>query len=176
MALAIGAIIALLAIMVAAYPFWRRKAANEAGNGLQPDDGSELPAEHFDGPDQLDTIYEAIRTLHLEREIGNIPDGLYREQMNLYRREAALLLRDYERKHTGILDRDLDWALEEVVRWPGRHSMPRPVRNARLPAAPARLQRRQQIVPNAMSQMAVPLMPSLTMLVQPNRPRGMVVD
>lgn len=116
MALAIGAIIALLAIMVAAYPFRRRKAANEAGNGLQPDDGSELIAEHFDGPDQLDTIYESIRTLHLEREIGNIPDGLYREQMNLYRREAALLLRDYERKHTGNLDRDLDWALEEEVK------------------------------------------------------------
>lgn len=116
MALAIGAIIALLAIMVAAYPFRRRKAASDSGHGLQPDDGSELLAEHFDGPDQLDTIYEAIRTLHLEREIGNIPDGLYREQMNLYRREAALLLRDYERKNTGNLDRDLDWALEEEVK------------------------------------------------------------
>lgn len=112
MALAIGAILALLAILVAAYPFWRRKAANDSGEELNADAGPESPTEPIHGPDQLDTIYEAIRTLQLEREIGNIPEGLYREQMNLYRRQAAFLLRDYDREQAG----NTDWALEEEIK------------------------------------------------------------
>ena len=98
--------------MVAAYPFWRRNAASGPERGLNAETGPEPSAEPVLGPERLDTIYEAIRTLQLEREIGNIPEGLYREQMGLYRREAALLLRDYEREQAG----NPDWALEEEVK------------------------------------------------------------
>ena len=43
--------------------------------------------------DELAEIYRAINTLRLERQLGNIPEGLYREQLNGYRLRAAQVLR-----------------------------------------------------------------------------------
>ena len=118
MALAIGAILALLAVMVAAYPFWRRYNSGDSVDEENSGAATESSAGPNTGLETLDPIYEAIRTLQLEREIGNIPEGLYREQMNLYRRQAALLLRHHEREQAKSPDGavGLDWALEEEVK------------------------------------------------------------
>ena len=112
MALTIGAILALLGIAVAAFPFIRHRffvqpAADEPATA---DGEVEEPAAKT--PDELDAIYQAIRTLQLERELGNIPEGLYREQLNGYRIEAARLLRDLEQQSANADD----WALEEEIR------------------------------------------------------------
>ncbi len=105
MALIIGAILALLSIAVAVYPFVShrffaaRRPPPAAGQGS-------LAA-------RLDAVYDAINTLQLERELGNLPEGLYREQLDAYRFQAALLLREMDRSSA---ERGEDWALEEEIR------------------------------------------------------------
>ena len=94
MAITLGAILALLSVAVAVYPFLQRRffgpSANETPEASGEAGGGETP-EPSDG---LASIYDAIRTLQLERELGNIPEGLYREQLNGYRMQAALVLRE----------------------------------------------------------------------------------
>ena len=96
MALIIGTILALFSLGVAVYPFLRRRR-DKAGDGSAQADRDGLPAtaggDAAAGPDSIDSVYDAIRTLQLERELGNIPEGLYREQLDDYRRQAALALR-----------------------------------------------------------------------------------
>ena len=112
MALTIGAILALLGIAVAAFPFIRHRffVQPETDEPATADEEIDEPAAPT--PDELDAIYQAIRTLQLERELGNIPEGLYREQLNGYRIEAARLLRDLEQQSANADD----WALEEEIR------------------------------------------------------------
>ena len=102
MALVIGAVLALLSVAVAVYPFVRRrlgwdKAADTAGDaaGALAEDGTPGIAAGADTA-SLEDIYAAIRTLQLERELGSIPEGLYREQLKDYRIQAALALRRQE--------------------------------------------------------------------------------
>ena len=119
MALIIGTILALLSLGVAVYPFARRrlgldKAARAAAGGT---DGAET--ETAAGPDtaSLADIYAAIRTLQLERELGRIPEELYQEQLNDYRRQAALALRRQEQESAAApAGRDADAALEAEIR------------------------------------------------------------
>ena len=119
MALIIGTILALLSLGVAVYPFARRrlgmdKADRAAAGGT---DGAETEF----GPDtaSLTDIYAAIRTLQLERELGRIPEGLYQEQLNDYRRQAALALRRQEQEQQAAAapaGRDADAGLESEIR------------------------------------------------------------
>ena len=112
MALVIGGILALLGIAVAAYPFVRRRFFGEPA-GPDSDGADSVPdAEASLAEDELAEIYRAIGTLRLERELGNIPEGLYREQLNGYRLRAAQALRDRE----PAPDDDEDWALEEEIK------------------------------------------------------------
>ena len=110
MALTIGVILALLAIAVAAFPFVRHRFLGHPGANRQPppDEGNAGPAGP--APEELEAIYQAIGTLQLERELGNIPEGLYREQLNNYRLAAARLLRELDQGDGG------DWVLEEEIR------------------------------------------------------------
>lgn len=112
MALVIGGILALLGIAVAIYPFVRHRFFGEATgpDSEAPEDVSVPDAVLAE--DELEEIYRAIGTLRLERELGNIPEGLYREQLNGYRLRAAQVLRDREPAPGD----DEDWALEEEVR------------------------------------------------------------
>ncbi len=112
MALVIGGILALLGIAVAMYPFVRRRlfgdlAPGDVGGGEAESEVGAILAE-----DELEEIYRAIGTLRLERELGNIPEGLYREQLNGYRLRAAQALRNRE----PAPGEDENWALEEEVR------------------------------------------------------------
>ena len=117
MALTLGTILALLSIAVAVYPFVRRRFG-VAGEGNGPAAGEVAApdtATDVAGP-ELGAIYDAINTLRLERDLGNIPEGLYREQLNGYRWQAALVLRAYVQAQTQAQAVDSDWALEEEIR------------------------------------------------------------
>ena len=122
MALIIGTILALLSLGVAVYPFARRrlglaKAARAAAAGGT--ESAETETESESGPDtaSLADIYAAIRTLQLERELGRIPEGLYQEQLNDYRLQAALALRRQEQESAAAAPagRDADAALESEI-------------------------------------------------------------
>ena len=128
MALIIGTILALFSLGVAVYPFLRRRRDGRDGAGSAQDDRDGLPAtaagEVAAGPDSIDSVYDAIRTLQLERELGNIPEGLYREQLDDYRRQAALALRQQAMAQVQAPaealdtepDAEEDAALEEEIR------------------------------------------------------------
>ena len=120
MALTMGAILALLGIAVAVYPFLRRRFFSQLTDVDDRQDEDSPPAEEPPLLDLLQSIYEAIRTLQLERELGNVPEGLYREQLNAYRVQAAMVLRAYTKEHEQSLGGgpalEHDWALEEEIR------------------------------------------------------------
>ena len=81
----VGAALALFSALVLAYPFLTARS----GGGRQ-DLALEFPAP----PPELASVYQAIRDLQWERQAGDLPDDLYQQQLNTYRRQAALLLRD----------------------------------------------------------------------------------
>lgn len=112
MALTIGALLALLGIAVAAYPFLRRRFLPELPSTSARMDLDDPPEEEPSTSDTLQSIYDSIRTLQLERELGNIPGGLYREQLNAFRIQAATILREREQ----AVGEDRDWSLEEEIR------------------------------------------------------------
>ena len=132
MALILGAILALLSVAVAVFPFVQRRrfglggetgAPRETRETLGQGDQGGLPETEADTPG-LESIYDAIGTLQLERELGNIPEGLYREQLNGYRFQAAVALREQARSQDLTSGQpsdagqslDADWALEEEIR------------------------------------------------------------
>ena len=102
MAIFIGAVLAVLSIAVIVYPFLKSHAS---GRQRVP-----LAGTDSDTPD-LDAIYEAIRTLQLEHQLGNIPQGLYREQLDSYRIQAALALKQQMESQA----QDEDWSLEQEI-------------------------------------------------------------
>ena len=112
MALVIGGILALLGIAVAIYPFVRHLFFVEPADADSEDVDTGAGADAALAEDELAEIYDAIGTLRLERELGNIPEGLYREQLNGYRIRAAQALRNRE----SVPGNDEDWALEEEIR------------------------------------------------------------
>ena len=105
MAVVVCLALALLSIGVVVYPFWRRRAAPATAppEALSPD----LVQSEAD----LNAVYDAIRTLQLEHQLGNIPLGLYREQLQDYRLQAAAILRD----QAETAARDDEWLLEQDV-------------------------------------------------------------
>jgi len=112
MALVIGGILSLLAIAVALYPFVRHRFTVVSDAPVAEDDGSPTGVDAALSEDELAEIYRAIHTLRLERELGNIPAGLYREQLNGYRLRAAQVLRERELNQAeGEV-----WALEEEIK------------------------------------------------------------
>ena len=90
MQLGLAIAVALLIVAVVAWPLvTRRRAGSPAGDA--PDAG---PPPDTAG---LNEVYDAIRTLQTEHSLGRIGDADYREQLDEYRRQAALILRDMER-------------------------------------------------------------------------------
>jgi hypothetical protein len=102
MAIFIGAALALLSIAVIVYPFVKSRAADRARASRA---GADFETRN------LDTIYEAIRTLQLEYQLGNVPQGLYQEQLDSYRTQAALALKQQMEAQTS----DEDWSLEQEM-------------------------------------------------------------
>ena len=98
MGLVVGAALALFSVAIVAFPFLRSRFSTW-GEGP-------VVAAGPDAPD-LESIYEAIRILRLEHELGQVPEQLSREQLQGYRLQAATALRDR--------DADPDWVLEQEV-------------------------------------------------------------
>ena len=100
MAIFIGAVLAVLSIAVIVYPFVKSRAFS----------GQSRPGENI-GPEvaDLESIYAAIHTLQLEHQLGNIPQGLYREQLDSYRVQAALALKQQ------METQDEEWSLEQEI-------------------------------------------------------------
>ena len=84
MAIIIGAVLCLFSIAVLLYPFFKAPRAELAPGTLE---GSDEP------PQELEAVYQAIRTLQLEHQLGRVPDSSYRDQLDSYRIEAAEILR-----------------------------------------------------------------------------------
>ena len=84
MAIIIGAVLSLLSIAVLLYPFFKAPRTGLRDGALEGGDES---------PQELESVYQAIRTLQLEHELGRVPDGSYVEQLGAYRLEAAEILR-----------------------------------------------------------------------------------
>ena len=103
MALIIGAVLAVLSVIVVVYPFLQRKgqaSGDKVAGG--PDPVPDLMTEELDG------LLEAMRTLQLEHQLDKIPDGIYQGQMRTYRLRAAAALRRQVETRTGDPGRDLE--------------------------------------------------------------------
>ncbi len=107
MAVLIGALLAILVIGVVLYPFIKtrfRPSPRPSATPLPPvGEGLRVRVTR-------EAIYEEIRTLQLEYELGSIEESEYRQQLRSYRLQAASALRDQER-----LEQELDRLLEEEI-------------------------------------------------------------
>ena len=94
MAIIIGTVLCLLSIAVLLYPFFKAPRAGLVA-GILENAGLENAGRENDGesPQKLESVYQAIRTLQLEHELGRIPDSSYQDQLDAYRFEAAEILR-----------------------------------------------------------------------------------
>ena len=102
MAELVGALLAVLAIGVILYPFWRRRFR-------QPSPAVRGQAEH---PGEAGAaIYEEIRTLQLEYQLGAIDEADYQARLRSSRLRAAAALRDRD-----LQEQELDLALEDEIR------------------------------------------------------------
>ena len=88
----ISALLAFLVITVIIYPFIK---ARFHPTSLAPDSLAQV------GWGDREAIYEEIRALQLERELGSIDEPEYQEQLRAYRWQVAAALRDQERRQRG---------------------------------------------------------------------------
>ena len=103
MAELVGALLAVLAIGVVLYPFWRRRFP-------RPSSAVRGPAGDLDGDDRT-VIYEEIRTLQLEYQLGAIDEPDYQTRLRSSRLRAAAALRDRD-----LLEQELDLVVEDEIR------------------------------------------------------------
>ena len=88
MQLGLAIAVALLVVAVVAWPLVMRRAA--------PPPVDQVEDTSPDASAALSDVYDAIRTLQTEHGLGRVSDGDYREQLDEYRRQAALILRDMD--------------------------------------------------------------------------------
>jgi hypothetical protein len=96
----VGAALALLSALVVAYPFLTARRSGGAED-LAGDAPATAP--------ELESVYQAIRDLQWERQAGELPEDLYRQQLDACRRQAANLLRQESQGQAA------DHALEQQV-------------------------------------------------------------
>ena len=91
----IGALLAVFSVGVLAFPLMKSRS------GDRPEIPEAERADEFRELDSLlDSLYESIRTLRLEYELGKVEEHLYRQQMSDYRLRAATALRQREEQQT----------------------------------------------------------------------------
>ncbi len=89
MAIIIGAVLCLLSIAVLLYPFFKARRAGSVAGTLE----TAGPENDGESPQELESVYQAIRTLQLEHQLGRVPDASYEDKLDAYRLEAAEILR-----------------------------------------------------------------------------------
>ena len=110
MALIIGISLALLSLAVLLYPFiTSRRGSRQVHQEATLSDNEAIHNEAT--RPALEDIYAAIDTLRLEHQLGNIPTGLYQEQLLGYRMEAAEALRRQSESGAG----GPDFLLEQEI-------------------------------------------------------------
>ena len=97
-----GAILAVFSIALVGYAFVR-------GHQPGPDAAAGVPQESDDPA--LGDIFDAIRTLELERQLGRMPQEEFQAQFQAYRIQAATVLRDQLEAGIG----DPAWLLEQEI-------------------------------------------------------------
>ncbi|MEE8465647.1 MAG: hypothetical protein V3S68_04165, partial [Dehalococcoidia bacterium] len=97
-----GAALALFSIFLVGYSFVR-------GHGAQPDASDDAQPENDDPA--LSDIFDAIRTLELEFQLGRMPQEEFEAQFQAYRIQAATVLRDQLEAGRG----DPAWVLEHQI-------------------------------------------------------------
>lgn len=98
----VGTVLALFSLGIVAYPFFRSRIRT----------GTSRPSTLSGGaPPELAPVYDAIRTLQLEYQLGKVPENLYREQLTGYRLHAASALRQQAEEQQG----SQEWMLEQEV-------------------------------------------------------------
>ena len=99
MAFALAAVLIALSVGVLIYPFLKRRDS-QAVDVLEDD---------IRTPDrEMESLVEDMRILQLDHRSGNIPDGLYQEQLQAYRLQAALHLRQQTETQPEDGDQDLE--------------------------------------------------------------------
>lgn len=99
MAILFSVVLIVLSACVVVYPFLRRRNP-AADDGVTQDAGA---------PDrEMGSLLEDMRILRLDYLSGNIPDGLYQEQLQAYRLQAAIHLRRQAQAQPGGADRELE--------------------------------------------------------------------
>ncbi|PKB71679.1 MAG: hypothetical protein BZY87_04195 [SAR202 cluster bacterium Io17-Chloro-G6] len=102
LAIFFGTVLALFSIFVVGYSLVR-------GNRSEPD-AHENTLPESDEP-ALGDIFDAIRTLELEHQLGRMPQEEFEEQFQTYRVQAATVLRDQLEAGRG----DPAWVLEHQI-------------------------------------------------------------
>ena len=102
MAVLIAALLAVFVVAVIPYPFMKGRLRSRSA----PVSDSSVDA----GRGGREQIYESIRTLQLEYELGSIEEGEYKNRLRAYRLQAASALREQEE-----MESELDQALEEEI-------------------------------------------------------------
>ena len=102
MAFLLAAVLIALSAGVLVYPFLKRRIS-------QADDVLEDDIVTVDR--EMESLVEDMRILRLDHQSGNIPDGLYHEQLQAYRLRAASHLR----QQTEGQSEGADWELEQEV-------------------------------------------------------------
>ena len=97
-ALVVGGALAVVAVVVVLLPFFRGRrdagGVEAAASAYDPSTGS---GRAEGARVQRESIYQALETLRLERELGQVDEAEYERQAGEYRRMAALLVREQER-------------------------------------------------------------------------------
>jgi hypothetical protein len=99
MAFLLAAVLIVLSTGVLVYPFLKRRISQ--ANDVLKDDIAEVDRE-------MESLVEDMRILQLDHQSGNIPDGLYQEQMRAYRLQAASHLRQQTEGQPMDADRNLE--------------------------------------------------------------------
>ncbi len=113
MAYLLGLLLALASIALLAWPILKRRAQADY-----------TPSSPFDSPSeaqrQRQQVYDEIKTLTLDRDLGHVPSQEYSDRLGAYRLRAASLLRQQERLSQGLsrLTREIeDEALALRMSW-----------------------------------------------------------
>ena len=87
-AILVGAALGVFSLVMVAYSFFRDPSASSGQAQSSP-----VSTSASDDSVGLDSIYDSIDTLELEYQLGNLPEGQYREQLQAYRLDAAAVIK-----------------------------------------------------------------------------------
>ena len=95
MAYLLGLLLALASIALLAWPILKRRAQADYTPSSPFDSLSEAQR-------QRQQVYDEIKTLTLDRDLGHVPSQEYSDRLGAYRLRAASLLRQQERLSQGL--------------------------------------------------------------------------